>query len=104
MSTPSSDKVNAKSTGIFLVPTADGKEAGGDFKPQADAERGPTNGFAGPKRPGGHRRAGGLPLNHPMHPSQFSGDKYDRRAIATLLGSFFAMVRYFPFLWVIVLP
>lgn len=41
---------------------------------------------------GGHH--GGrpnLPPNHPMHPSQFSGDKWSRPALLTLLGSFCVM-------------
>ncbi|CAK7233211.1 hypothetical protein SCUCBS95973_008517 [Sporothrix curviconia] len=52
-----------------------------------DGEHGPSG---GPGKPGGR---GGLPPNHPMHPSQFVGDRYDRRALATLLGSFCVMVR-----------
>ncbi|CAK7227528.1 hypothetical protein SBRCBS47491_006600 [Sporothrix bragantina] len=43
-------------------------------------------------KPGGR---GGLPPSHPMHPSQFVGDKYDRRALATLLGSFCVMFSSF---------
>ena len=45
---------------------------------------------------GHHGTAGrGLPLTHPMHPSQFSGDRWDRRALLTLLGSFCAMFTSF---------
>lgn len=45
--------------------------------------------------PGGTQNAGGgrggLPPSHPMHPSQFSGDKFERTALWTLLGSFCVM-------------
>lgn len=54
---------------------------------------GPPGHGQGGGPPGGHGKGrGGLPPNHPMHPSQFSGDRYDRRAMMTLLGSFCVMV------------
>lgn len=48
----------------------------------------------GQPAPGGGKPGGrsGLPPSHPMHPSQFVGDTYDKRALATLLGSFCVMV------------
>jgi hypothetical protein len=46
-------------------------------------------------KPGGGLHGGGrgLPPNHPMHPSQFSGDRFERVPLLTLLGSFCVMVR-----------
>lgn len=49
-----------------------------------------TSGFSGKPGPGG-KPGGGLPPNHPMHPSQFSGDRWDRQALLTLLGCFCVM-------------
>ncbi|KAK9447082.1 major facilitator superfamily domain-containing protein [Limtongia smithiae] len=49
---------------------------------------------AGPKSgPAGGGR--GLPPHHPMHPSQFSGDKFAVPALLTLLGSFCVMFTSF---------
>jgi MFS family permease len=42
-----------------------------------------------------HGAARGLPPNHPMHPSQFSGDRFERKALLTLLGSFCVMFTSF---------
>ncbi|CAK7232824.1 hypothetical protein SCUCBS95973_008388 [Sporothrix curviconia] len=63
---------------------ADGNDAAED-KSRAEEGADLKTGPSGRKGPGGPGR-GGMPLNHPMHPSQFSGDKYDRRAMVTLLG------------------
>lgn len=32
-----------------------------------------------------------LPPNHPMHPSQFSGDRFERAPVLCLIGAFFAI-------------
>jgi hypothetical protein len=50
-----------------------------------EMEEGNSSGKKGKQR-------GGLPPHHPMHPSQFSGDKYDGRAMKTLIGAFCVMV------------
>jgi hypothetical protein len=42
--------------------------------------------------PGPGGRGGGLPPNHPMHPSQFAGDRFEKPALLTLAGSFCVMV------------
>ena len=41
---------------------------------------------------GAHGFSHGLPPSHPMHPSQFSGDRFERTPLLTLLGSFCVMV------------
>jgi hypothetical protein len=43
--------------------------------------------------PHGHGGGRDLPPNHPMHPSQFSGDRFERTPLLTLLGCFCVMVR-----------
>lgn len=69
--------------------TGDTEKMGTERAPAAEEGRGSQ-----PKNGG---RGGGLPPTHPMHPSQFSGDRYDRRAMMTLLGAFCVMVcfKYF---------
>lgn len=32
-----------------------------------------------------------LPITHPMHPSQFSGDRFERAPVLCLVGAFFAI-------------
>lgn len=69
-------------------------EAGLD-KGVIEAEPKPVPGpraTSGPKGPGGGRS---LPSSHPMHPSQFIGDKYAQPAMITLLGCFCVMVSIF---------
>ena len=41
----------------------------------------------------GHSGRSGLPPSHPMHPTQFSGDRFERTPLLTLLGCFCVMVR-----------
>lgn len=43
--------------------------------------------------PHGHGGGRDLPPIHPMHPSQFSGDRFERTPLLTLLGCFCVMVR-----------
>lgn len=47
-------------------------------------------------RPGPYGFGAGLPPSHPMHPSQFSGDRFERTPLLTLLGSFCVMVSSLP--------
>ena len=42
---------------------------------------------------GAHGVGRDLTPNHPMHPSQFSGDRFERTPLLTLLGCFCVMVR-----------
>lgn len=50
---------------------------------------GPPGGHGGGH--GGHGGGRGLPPNHPMHPSQFSGDRFERTPLLTLVGCFCVM-------------
>lgn len=56
-----------------------------DFDVEMDGEK--TKSALRPQK-GGQ----GLPPNHPMHPSQFSGDRFELQALMTLAGSFCVMV------------
>ncbi|CAK7203123.1 hypothetical protein SEUCBS139899_005852 [Sporothrix eucalyptigena] len=81
-----------ESTGNAGSPRA----VGGASNPDSNNEKAlsvPANLAAPAGAPPGASKRGGLPPHHPMHPSQFSGDQYDQRALVTLLGCFCAMLR-----------
>lgn len=45
-----------------------------------------------PQAAGGKFGGRSLPPDHPMHPSKFTGDKFERQPLLTLLGAFCVMV------------